>query len=320
MPSFTEPVNVTVSDTSPALVAESVNHTPQAGPGVMGKSDAVGVWGESRTWHGVAGISHSTTGGHGVYGEGDPGSGVVGVSKKWIGVYGETNGAENGPAGVWGEGKAGGTGVKGHASGPGAAGVAGFHLTNKGPGVFGKGATGGVFEGSEAGISAKGGGDARDLAGFFNGNVEVIHTLKAFDVFIMGSDCAEEFDVPSSEVDAGTVMVIGDNAQLVQSHRAYDKRVAGVVSGAGSYKPGLVLGKDGSREHRVPLALLGKVFCKADATYAPIDVGDLLTTSDTEGHAMKAADPSRAFGTVVGKALGSLREGRGLLPILVALQ
>jgi hypothetical protein len=65
---------------------------------------------------------------------------------------------------------------------------------------------------------------------------------------------------------------------------------------------------------------MGKVFCKVDASYAPIVVGDLLTTSPTGGYAMKAVDPLRAFGTVIGKALRPLQKGRGLIPILVALQ
>jgi hypothetical protein len=323
MPTFQDdPVQSKTSSTAAAMTAENTNTTPQAGVGVHAKSAAAGVLGESTTWHGVAGITQSKTGGAGVFGAGDTGGpGVIGTSKTWVGVFGETFGSQNGPAGVWADGHHGGSGVKGHTSCPGAFGVAGFHLTNQGPGIFGKGATGGVFEGSEAGITAKGGGGERDLAGFFNGNVEVERTLKAFDVFILGSDCAEDFDITSpAHIEPGTVMVIGDDARLVESHRAYDKRVAGIVSGAGDYKPGIVLGKKSSRKDRVPLALIGKVFCKADATYAPIEVGDLLTTSDTEGHAMKAEDPSRAFGTVVGKALAPLREGRGLLPILVALQ
>jgi hypothetical protein len=151
--------------------------------------------------------------------------------------------------------------------------------------------------------------------------VNVSQTVTTVDVLIAGSDCAEDFDImSSSHIEPGTVMAIGDDARLVESHRAYDKRVAGIVSGAGDYKPGIVLGKDGSRKDRVPLALIGKVFCKVDATYAPIEVGDLLTTSPTQGYAMKAEDPSKAFGAVVGKALAPLKEGKSLLPILVALQ
>lgn len=115
-------------------------------------------------------------------------------------------------------------------------------------------------------------------------------------------------------------MVLGEEGALRQSHQAYDKRIAGVISGAGHYKPAIVLDKQASGSKRQPIALLGKVFCKVDATYAPIEVGDLLTTSDTSGYAMKAADPLKAFGAVIGKALRPLHEGQALIPILVALQ
>ena len=68
------------------------------------------------------------------------------------------------------------------------------------------------------------------------------------------------------------------------------------------------------------MALIGKVHCKVDARYSPIEVGDLLTTSPTPGHAMRATDPLKAFGAVLGKALHGLARGQGLLPILVSLQ
>ena len=48
--------------------------------------------------------------------------------------------------------------------------------------------------------------------------------------------------------------------------------------------------------------------------------GDLLTTSKTQGHAMRASDPRRAFGSIVGKAMSGLAEGLGMIPVLVALQ
>jgi hypothetical protein len=82
----------------------------------------------------------------------------------------------------------------------------------------------------------------------------------------------------------------------------------------------LILDRKESSEGRVPIALIGKVYCKVDAQYVAIEVGDLLTTSPTPGHAMKAADPLKAFGTVIGKALRPLEGGQGLIPILVALQ
>ena len=105
-----------------------------------------------------------------------------------------------------------------------------------------------------------------------------------------------------------------------RSEQAYDTRVAGVVSGAGGLKPGIILDRRGSSDGRMPVALMGKVACKVDARYSPIEVGDLLTTSPTAGHAMKAEDPRRAFGAVLGKALRALNEGTDTIPVMVALQ
>ena len=61
-------------------------------------------------------------------------------------------------------------------------------------------------------------------------------------------------------------------------------------------------------------------YCKVDADIAPIEVGDLLTTSPTRGHAQKVTDRAAAAGAIVGKALGSLKEGRGKIPVMVVLQ
>lgn len=140
------------------------------------------------------------------------------------------------------------------------------------------------------------------------------------DVLLTGADCAEDFDVRDAhELEPGTVMVIDTNHRLCASHQAYDRRVAGVLSGAGDCRPGVILGRGAARPNRLPLSLNGKAFCKADAVYAPIAVGDLLTTSSTPGHAMKASDATRAFGAVIGKALQPLTDGRGLIPMLVTL-
>jgi hypothetical protein len=96
--------------------------------------------------------------------------------------------------------------------------------------------------------------------------------------------------------------------------------VAGIVSGAGDTRPGIVLARDPARRDRVPVALAGRVNCWVDASYGGVEIGDLLTTSATPGHAMKATDVSRAFGSVIGKAMRPLESGSGLVPVLVALQ
>ncbi len=121
-------------------------------------------------------------------------------------------------------------------------------------------------------------------------------------------------------IDPGTVMVIDDNGAVKPSEQAYDKRVAGVISGGGNYKPGITLDKQSSGGNRKPIGLVGKVYCKVDANYSAVAVGDLLTTSPTSGHAMKVVDPVKAFGAVIGKALRPMTAGQGLIPILIALQ
>jgi hypothetical protein len=143
----------------------------------------------------------------------------------------------------------------------------------------------------------------------------------AGDIVLTGADCAEQFDVTgAAPPEPGTVLVIDKEGYLRESSEAYDKKVAGVVSGAGEYRHGILLDGKPSDERRVPLALTGKVYCKVDAQYSPIEVGDLLTTSPTPGHAMKATEGARAFGSVIGKALRALEGGQGLVPILVSLQ
>jgi hypothetical protein len=239
----------------------------------------------------------NTAGGDGVFGTGR--RGVVGVSDDFQGVFGKSR--DN--AGVVGESD------KMHAV---------FGVTHSTfAGVFGASDAGGAGVAGESntgiGVHGKGG----RLAGFFEGDVEVTG-----DIRLANADYAEDFDITDADsVEPGTVMVLGDDeGALSQSHQPYDKRVAGVVSGAGNYKPGIVLDKRHSQSDRIPIALLGKVYCKADARYGSIEVGDLLTTSASPGHAMKASEPLKAFGAVIGKALRPLKEGQGLIPILIALQ
>ena len=128
------------------------------------------------------------------------------------------------------------------------------------------------------------------------------------------SDVAEYFAV-SGDVEPGTVMIIGAERELQSSSAAYDTRVAGIVSTA----PGMSLGtKEESNEGEELIAVAGRVPCKVDATYAPIEPGDLLTTSDTPGYAMKASNPQ--LGTILGKALEPLESGTDVIEVIVTLQ
>lgn len=340
------------SVTSFGVLGESTS-----GRGVVALSDTdYGLRAASRT---SAGIRGSSVEGRGVEGWATKSEGVVGISTEGTGVWGQTEGkgvgvlgTSTGGVGVAGKGDAGnggsfesqqGEGVRGTSNNPNHGGVVGVN-TGNGIAVFGTsdnhvGVWGtsvnheGVHAESHSAVTAavaayqqnpasngaalyaKHAGNR--LAGFFEGNIFVTG-----DITLANADCAEDFTVGEADVAAepGTVMVLDEESRVRTSSEAYDKRVAGVISGAGDYRPGLVLDKQAGRANRRPIALMGKVFCKVDAQFGAIEVGDLLTTSATPGHAMRAGEPRRAFGAVIGKALRPLAAGQGLIPILIALQ
>jgi hypothetical protein len=141
-----------------------------------------------------------------------------------------------------------------------------------------------------------------------------------------GSDLSEQFDVrarPGAEPKEGLVVCIDASTPgaLVVCDQAYDKKVAGVISGAGDVQPGLLMGQAGSvanGEH--PIALTGRVYVWADAANAAIEPGDLLTSGERLGHAMKVVDHDAAQGAILGKAMTSLEKGQGLVLVLITLQ
>ena len=140
-----------------------------------------------------------------------------------------------------------------------------------------------------------------------------------------GSDLSEQFDVNAIHEALKPGMVVSIDSenpgQLRMARAAYDRTVAGVVSGAGGVKPGMLMGQAGSVANgKHPVALTGRVYCHVDANHGPIRPGDLLTTSETPGHAMKVTDHNRAQGAIIGKAMTSLESGRGLVLVLVSLQ
>jgi hypothetical protein len=137
-----------------------------------------------------------------------------------------------------------------------------------------------------------------------------------------GADIAEPFAMSHGGIEPGSVVIIDEDnpGKLKTSSHAYDKRVAGIVSGANGIRPGISLIQEGKLEAGENVALTGRVYVKADASFAAIKPGDLLTTSDTPGHAMMVTDPARAQGAILGKAMSALKEGKGMVLVLVSLQ
>lgn len=142
-----------------------------------------------------------------------------------------------------------------------------------------------------------------------------------------GSDLAERFDVAalgSIAPQPGMVVSIDPEnpGRLRLSERAYDRTVAGIISGAGGVNSGMVMGQDGSiADGKLPVALTGRVYVMADTREAAIEPGDLLTTADRPGHARRVGDSGRAQGAILGKAMTGLAQGEdGLVLVLVSLQ
>jgi hypothetical protein len=147
------------------------------------------------------------------------------------------------------------------------------------------------------------------------------------DITVTGNIAAKYQDVAewvdsSQQLAAGTVVVL-DSAksnQVIASTQSYDSRVAGVIS----LRPGLTLGEAG--EGRVLVATTGRVKIKVDASNGPINIGDLLVTSDKEGVAMKSLPIDiggvriHRPGTLIGKALEPLAGGKGEILVLLSLQ
>ena len=144
-----------------------------------------------------------------------------------------------------------------------------------------------------------------------------------------GSDLAEPYKIAASG-DAlplpGMVVAIDPNqtGQMQVSTHAYDTTVGGIISGAGGVHPGIMLRQTGTvADGTLPIACTGRVWCWCDAgtgTDRAITPGDLLTTSDTPGHAMRVRDYDRARGAIIGKAMSPLKSGKGLVLVLVTLQ
>ena len=134
-------------------------------------------------------------------------------------------------------------------------------------------------------------------------------------------DLAEWVESPQ-ELAAGTVVVLDTTKsnQVIAATRAYDTRVAGVIS----LNPGITLGEQ--EQGRVLVATTGRVKMKVDTANGAIQIGDLLVTSDKEGIAMKSLPvviggvSIHRPGTLIGKALEPLAQGTGEILVLLSLQ
>jgi hypothetical protein len=155
---------------------------------------------------------------------------------------------------------------------------------------------------------------------FPNGSIQTV----AYTGVSCGGDYAESVDVAGDRknYEPGDVLVISaeSGSDALKSDEPYSTLVAGIYS----TKPGTV-GRRQTTDAKtstteVPMAMIGIVPTKVSAENGPIRRGDLLVTSSTLGYAMKGTDRTRMLGAVVGKALGNLDSGKGMIEVLVTLQ
>lgn len=134
-----------------------------------------------------------------------------------------------------------------------------------------------------------------------------------------GADYAEMIKAEGSAagLEPGDVLVISatQDRAVTKASSANDPALAGVYS----TEPGFIGG--GSMDAQpgyIPVAITGIVPVKVTAANGPIHRGDLLTTSNIPGYAMLATNP--LFGAVLGKAMGELSTGEGVILVLLLLR
>ncbi len=291
---------------------------------------------------GVFGDAQGTTGlGAGVLGtaESPEGTGVIGkavaTTGTTSGVLGQTNSDEGiGVLGNRGNPVAsgfGGGGVRGVTSAAnfvftyGTSGVATAN-TGSAVGIFGQAyspqGVAGLFANVSGGDIIRGGVNQPEITVFRVDGRGTVFANGGFRPF--GADFAESVAVKdgAEHYAPGDLLVIDASGErrLSLSQTPYSTLVAGIYS----TQPGVVASQHRVDEalpnNEVPLAVIGIVPCKVTAENGPIAPGDLLVSSSMPGHAMKGTDRAHMLGAVVGKALEPLREGTGLIHVLVTLQ
>lgn len=181
--------------------------------------------------------------------------------------------------------------------------------------------------GREAGHSTIGGSSRGFVVGHYDESEDyhidmtVDHEGKA-EVNVLqingGGDIKEDFN-STEQLEPGDVVIIDDRhpGNLCKTSKTYDRKVAGVISGANGIHPGISLSQEGVLVGEYPLTMIGRVYVKVSGE---VKVGDLLTTSSTPGYAMSAVDMEKSNGTVIGKAMSANKSGKGLVLVLVNLQ
>jgi len=270
---------------------------------VVNSGNGPTIWG----WNGGGGNGlrgYATGTGLGVYGESQDGAGIVGRSTNGRGVEGYTTVV--GQYGVYGKnesGAGGGIGVVGYAP--------------NGVGVLGQGPGYGVYAKGDLyveGYSTFAGGKSGYVVEVAQ-NDDVV-PLEAGDVVVIsGAGPAVMGEIPVIKVRQATARQAGAIVGIV------DKHFTPAPEGNAAYERSKSAVNDaaiGPGEYLTIVTLGAYKALKVDASYGAIAPGDRLVASPNPGYAMRAVSPQP--GTIIGKALGALPSGTGVIPVIVTLQ
>lgn len=135
---------------------------------------------------------------------------------------------------------------------------------------------------------------------------------------IGGCDIKEDLNSVES-LEPGDIVIIDEShpGNICRTNKKYDRKVLGVISGANGINPGISLSQEDILDGDYPLTMVGRVYVKVTGE---ITIGDMLTTSSVPGYAMAVKDISRAYGTVIGKAMTANKGGKGFVLVYVNLQ
>ncbi len=230
--------------------------------------------------------------------------GIVGHSR-FVGVRGQSNGNP--------EGKTRGCGILGVSR----LGAGGVFASEQSYSLIADGYS--KIDEYDDSLNLKGNGDALYVNGKseFAGNLYIKNREKdnksPINIVEMFEVDEDQFIVP------GDLLVVSDkgNSILARAIEGYSTSIIGIVSD----NPSVIINNSGAEKKIYPVALAGKALCRIDARERPVKSGDLIVTSNTPGCGMAGViDSFNKIGSVIGKALDSLNEGIGLIPVFITHQ
>ena len=175
-------------------------------------------------------------------------------------------------------------------------------------GEWGDTETGGAFFSDESGNRRVELGVLGDGEGYVSVNGKNLH------------DYAEILEVATrAGIRPGAVVAYDAGAGgIVPASVSNARRVVGVISGAGGFRPGMVIGSRSDESRDLPVAMSGVVYVRVSGEAGAVEPGDLLIPSSVPGVGMRSGDPNLAAGMVFGKALEPWSgTGEGLVLMLV---